>query len=246
MKNVRGLFQINKPRRVAGFTLIELLVVISIIMILAAMLSPTYSRARGTARQISCASNLRQCGLALLMYMEDWDERLPPQDLYAIAGYDTISPRELSGYEKAIWIGQLYHYLKNGEVMRCNSADGGNVDRFNGVSIGFGINLLATRYSLPATSGTNPTWYGPRINLLSGDTSSIMIMADCSSIAFVQTADGMMDVAYADAPSGKYKATDTVDASYTRHVGGSNVLFADTHVRNFSPQRLLAEIPPIE
>ncbi|MFQ6131990.1 MAG: DUF1559 domain-containing protein [Armatimonadota bacterium] len=62
-----------------GFTLIELLVVIAIIAILAAILFPVFSRAREKARQASCASNMKQLGLALIMYADDYDEMLPPR-----------------------------------------------------------------------------------------------------------------------------------------------------------------------
>ncbi len=59
-----------------GFTLIELLVVIAIIAILAAILFPVFARAREKARQSSCMSNLKQMGLAFLMYAQDYDERV--------------------------------------------------------------------------------------------------------------------------------------------------------------------------
>jgi len=61
-----------------GFTLIELLVVIAIIAILAAILFPVFARAREKARQSSCLNNVKQLGLAILQYVQDYDERTPP------------------------------------------------------------------------------------------------------------------------------------------------------------------------
>jgi len=60
-----------------GFTLIELLVVIAIIAILAAILFPVFARAREKARETSCSSQLRQLGLGLHMYAQDYDEEFP-------------------------------------------------------------------------------------------------------------------------------------------------------------------------
>ena len=71
-----------KTRSSRGFTLIELLVVIAIIAILAAILFPVFSRAREKARQTQCMSNLKQLSLAVQIWSQENDEKLPAKETF--------------------------------------------------------------------------------------------------------------------------------------------------------------------
>lgn len=68
------------------FTLIELLIVMAIIAILASLLLPTLNQARDRAKAINCASNLKQFGLAMTMYVNDNNEWLPPTNMMVSPG----------------------------------------------------------------------------------------------------------------------------------------------------------------
>jgi len=77
-RNQRITIQAERGATDLAFTLIELLVVIAIIAILAAILFPVFAQARERARMANCLSNLKQMGLANLMYVNDYDETFSP------------------------------------------------------------------------------------------------------------------------------------------------------------------------
>jgi prepilin-type N-terminal cleavage/methylation domain-containing protein len=112
-----------------AFTLVELLVVIAIIAILAAILFPSFSQALAKTRQAICASNIKQIGVAILLYSQDYDKTYMPR----CAGYSLT--RDVCSSSNAVqWtIGRssgdwdpnkeflLRPYLKNTEALHCPS-----------------------------------------------------------------------------------------------------------------------------
>ncbi|MCW3055019.1 MAG: hypothetical protein JWN14_4189 [Chthonomonadales bacterium] len=98
-------------QRRKGFTLIELLVVIAIIAILAAILFPVFAQARSKARQTSDLSNMKQLGTAMLMYLQDYDEKCNPSG----NGNGAFCTGEPSATWD-LWPALLYPYVKNGQV----------------------------------------------------------------------------------------------------------------------------------
>jgi prepilin-type N-terminal cleavage/methylation domain-containing protein/prepilin-type processing-associated H-X9-DG protein len=116
----------SKP---GGFTLIELLVVIAIIALLAAILFPVFARARENARRASCASNLKQIGLGIMQYAQDYDEVMVPAYLdgscYSQSGIDATNSGNCGGgtdgprVDNFKWMDLTYPYIKSEQVFNC-------------------------------------------------------------------------------------------------------------------------------
>ena len=204
-----------------GFTLIELLVVIAIIEILASILFPVFARARENARRASCMSNLKQMGLGMTMYVQDYDETFPAR--YYVNGGTT-----------EYWWNLLQPYTKSSQLFQCPSSPFGTsvtngqyganyyvVKNYNQALLKLSaIQSSATTYMLMDWG----TYYASVSNAIASNYSWYYLPGlgegggDCSEMETHE-------------PKPSYYPDNYEDCTSGRHFGGVNMTFADGHVK---------------
>ena len=242
----------SAARRKGGnaFTLIELLVVIAIIAILAAILFPVFAKAREKARQASCQSNLKQIGLGLLQYSQDYDEELVTSWLGYSNGYDKSYPDAGKSYK---WMDEIYPYTKSTGIFHCpddsgiNGSTGQYVPNTQlGIAAGTSANGDNTHYG---SYGMNSSYWSSgnnNHNLAGPGNAWIAPMAsitDPAKTIWVTDGDGSYQV---DWPNGNPAPTtqgglpavgsynSLTDGAMTFRHGGPDLaetLFCDGHVK---------------
>jgi prepilin-type N-terminal cleavage/methylation domain-containing protein/prepilin-type processing-associated H-X9-DG protein len=221
-----------------AFTLIELLIVIAIIALLAAILFPVFSRARENARRSSCQSNLKQIGLGIAQYAQDYDERLV-QRRYVFS--TTPSTTYYS------WKIALDPYIKSTQVWICPSNPKKTVNcsdsNVNGINIktSYGPNSAYNSDTGTSTPGTNLA----KVAVITDPTRDsalhlAQIAAPATTIMVVEQTTSTTQ------PSASYSDFNPLDPGnhgdtlFSGHLGTGNYLFCDGHVKALKP---LATIP---
>jgi prepilin-type N-terminal cleavage/methylation domain-containing protein/prepilin-type processing-associated H-X9-DG protein len=189
-----------------AFTLIELLVVVAIIAILASILFPVFAQAREKARQATCASNMRQVGMALLMYRQDYDEQ------NVISNDCDFQPHWMMPQLT------LAHYMNNFAVWRC--PDDTDVSKTVNEREPCSTRFFSYSYN---------RWTDGRVNAVVDEPASLVVFLDGA-----ETDGGMegnCDSPYPEAEQDKpCRKIDPVYArGFTRHNGGFNATYYDGH-----------------
>lgn len=198
-----------------GFSLIELLVVIAIIAILAAMMFPTFARARDKAREVACMSNMRQLGMAIAMYSES-HHRLPWDDLTLGGAPEGTAPTWT-------WRLMVYPYVNNVQVYVCPTA--ARLDSFDATwpdydqDAGYAINHVHWDNDL-GTDAEPPPGHSMRDIQ---HPSTVILLTDYT---------GDYSLSYLGTQQHGFVRS---DAAATRHNDGCNYLFLDGHVKRLVP-----------
>ena len=190
-------------KKTRGFTLIELLVVIAIIALLASLLLPALSKAREMARRTKCISNLKQIGLALELYADDYDGLYPYAAGTVAWEWDATDVTD-GTYG---WMQQLYSYVGNKNVYRCPSnKEYGDYGYFLGTRAAH----AATGFSGRASVNRKKIKY-PSAFVLCGDSSYAFTEGDCDKDDYSQNCvaspvhNGGVNILFADGHVKWYK-----------------------------------------
>lgn len=212
-----------------GFTLIELLVVIAIIAILAAILFPVFARARAKARQTTCLSNMKQIGLAILSYVQDYDEKMPLSGLRgtgASTGLVSWDGRAVMDYYG--WRYAIQPYIKNTGITIC--PDYGREDEplwVPGWQVGWDWYARIRRSYAGCHSWAHPGYANPSRKLAEIPRPASLIMVLESDFEYVDMGTWTMD--------GWRSWYDGSLGPYGHHGGMSDWLFFDGHVKAIKP-----------
>jgi prepilin-type N-terminal cleavage/methylation domain-containing protein/prepilin-type processing-associated H-X9-DG protein len=209
-----------------GFTLIELLVVIAIIAILAAILFPVFAQAREKARSISCLSNMKQLGTSEAMYLQDYDER------YVIWRY--FQPNG----DKMTWVELLQPYSKNKQIWICPSDELAKPIQASQTVGGssqnsYWLNAYITRWS--GIVANDPRFDSISLPELRYPASTIVVTDGPAN-------DGQHT--WPGPPSEWCGTAAYCVRSETRHTGGMNIVFGDSHAKWYRREQLKSTTTP--
>jgi prepilin-type N-terminal cleavage/methylation domain-containing protein/prepilin-type processing-associated H-X9-DG protein len=227
-----------------GFTLIELLVVIAIIAILAAILFPVFARARENARRASCMSNLKQIGLGILQYTQDYDEKTP-RSWFGTNGDASKPVGDVSDRYK--WMDAIYPYVKSEQLFSCPSDDFGTdmYSQRKNSPYSFRNGYKYGSYADNHVYSDNPTWSVSGVALAAIEAPSTTVWAaDSVPLPAPSTNVFSYEFSWANVgvqPSITVGSPNRLDKIAERHLDTTNVLFCDGHVKSLKLSNLLTK-----